>query len=119
MIAAPNCGERAKPAIASARALTIFWMRKPSILAPGARCAQVPTYRPVRGRPGHLFCSLSRLARELGYLGRILNQDSATFGRVQRGLHASVKPNITVGRYQESRIRHFHATLDAYLDTKS
>jgi len=56
---------------------------------------------------------------ELGYLGRILNQDSATFGRVQRGLHASVKPNITVGRYQESRIRHFHVTLDAYLDTKS
>ena len=28
-------------------------------------------------------------APELGYLGRILNQDGTTFGRVQRGLHAS------------------------------
>jgi phenylpropionate dioxygenase-like ring-hydroxylating dioxygenase large terminal subunit len=54
-------------------------------------------------------------APELGYLGRILNQDGATFGRIQRGLHASAKPAITLGRYQESRIRHFHTTLDAYL----
>jgi hypothetical protein len=54
-------------------------------------------------------------APELGYLGRILNQDGATFGRIQRGLHASVKPGVTLARYQESRIRHFHATLDAYL----
>jgi phenylpropionate dioxygenase-like ring-hydroxylating dioxygenase large terminal subunit len=54
-------------------------------------------------------------APELGYLGRILNQDASTFGRIQRGLHASVKPTLTLSRYQESRIRHFHATLDAYL----
>jgi phenylpropionate dioxygenase-like ring-hydroxylating dioxygenase large terminal subunit len=58
-------------------------------------------------------------APELGYLGRILNQDGSTFGRVQRGLHASVKPAITLARYQESRIRHFHATLDAYLSDAS
>jgi phenylpropionate dioxygenase-like ring-hydroxylating dioxygenase large terminal subunit len=54
-------------------------------------------------------------ARELGYLRRVFNQDGSTFGRIQRGLHASVKPSITLGRYQESRVRHFHATLDAYL----
>jgi phenylpropionate dioxygenase-like ring-hydroxylating dioxygenase large terminal subunit len=54
-------------------------------------------------------------APELGFLGRVLNQDGATFGRIQRGLHASVKPGVTLARYQESRIRHFHATLDAYL----
>jgi phenylpropionate dioxygenase-like ring-hydroxylating dioxygenase large terminal subunit len=54
-------------------------------------------------------------APELGYLGRILNQDGSTFGRIQRGLHASVKPTITLAQYQESRIRHFHSTLDAYL----
>ena len=30
-------------------------------------------------------------APELGYLGRILNQDGSTFGRIQRGLHASVQ----------------------------
>jgi phenylpropionate dioxygenase-like ring-hydroxylating dioxygenase large terminal subunit len=53
--------------------------------------------------------------KELGYLGRILNQDSATMGRVQRGLRASVRPAVLTARYHESRIRHFHATLDAYL----
>ena len=54
-------------------------------------------------------------APELGYLGRVLNQDGATFGRIQRGLHASVRPTVTLAHYQEQRIRHFHATLDAYL----
>jgi phenylpropionate dioxygenase-like ring-hydroxylating dioxygenase large terminal subunit len=53
---------------------------------------------------------------ELGYLGRILNQDSATLGRVQRGLRASVRPRVLLSRYHESRIRHFHDTLDAYLN---
>jgi phenylpropionate dioxygenase-like ring-hydroxylating dioxygenase large terminal subunit len=55
-------------------------------------------------------------APELGVFGRVFNQDGSTFGRVQRGLRASVRPSTTLGRYQESRIRHFHATLDAYLD---
>jgi phenylpropionate dioxygenase-like ring-hydroxylating dioxygenase large terminal subunit len=55
-------------------------------------------------------------APELGYLGRILNQDYSTMGRVQRGLRASVRPSITLASYQESRIRHFHETLTSYLD---
>jgi phenylpropionate dioxygenase-like ring-hydroxylating dioxygenase large terminal subunit len=54
---------------------------------------------------------------ELGGLGRILNQDTAIMGRVQRGLRASVQPNILLARYHESRIRHFHNTLDTYLNT--
>jgi len=54
-------------------------------------------------------------APELGYLGRILDQDSATLRRVQRGLEGSVAPTVTLAVEQESRIRHFHATLDAYL----
>jgi phenylpropionate dioxygenase-like ring-hydroxylating dioxygenase large terminal subunit len=52
---------------------------------------------------------------ELGAFGRVFNQDGSTFGRIQRGLRASVVPTIALGRYQESRIRHFHATLDAYI----
>jgi phenylpropionate dioxygenase-like ring-hydroxylating dioxygenase large terminal subunit len=52
---------------------------------------------------------------EFGALGRVFNQDGSTFGRIQRGLHASVRPSLTLGRYQESRIRHFHATLDSYI----
>jgi hypothetical protein len=47
--------------------------------------------------------------------GRVFNQDGSTFGRVQRGLRASVRPATTLASYQESRIRHFHATLDDYL----
>jgi Ring hydroxylating alpha subunit (catalytic domain) len=52
---------------------------------------------------------------ELGVFGKVFNQDGSTLGRVQRGLRASVRSSTTLARYQESRIRHFHATLDAYL----
>lgn len=52
---------------------------------------------------------------ELGVFGRVFNQDGSTFGRVQRGLRASVRPSTTLARYHDSRIRHFHATLDAYI----
>ncbi len=55
-------------------------------------------------------------APELGYLGRILDQDTATLARIQRGLEAAAGPDITLARYQESRIRHFHATLGEYLE---
>lgn len=54
-------------------------------------------------------------APELGYLGRILDQDTATLGRVQHGLQGADRPDVTLARYQESRIRHFHATLGEYL----
>jgi hypothetical protein len=54
-------------------------------------------------------------APELGYLGRILDQDTATLGRVQRGLQDGAGPDVTLARYQESRIAHFHATLGEYL----
>ncbi len=56
-------------------------------------------------------------APELGYLGRILDQDTATLGRVQRGLEAATGPDLTLADYQESRIRHFHDTLGSYLDS--
>jgi phenylpropionate dioxygenase-like ring-hydroxylating dioxygenase large terminal subunit len=52
---------------------------------------------------------------EFGPFGRVFNQDGSTFARIQRGLRASMQPTINLGRYQESRIRHFHATLDAYI----
>jgi len=55
-------------------------------------------------------------APELGYLGRILDQDTATLARVQHGLQAADGPDVTLARYQESRIRHFHATLGEYLE---
>ncbi len=82
-------------------------------------CSSIPSPPTAPGRrpptrylgDGETFAD----APELGYLGRVLNQDGATFGRIQRGLHASVRPTLTLAHYQEQRIRHFHATLDAYL----
>lgn len=52
---------------------------------------------------------------ELGRLAVIFEQDMSNLGPVQRGLHASVKPGVTLGLYQESRIRHYQRTLEAYL----
>ena len=62
-------------------------------------------------QPGETFLD----APELGFIGRILNQDFATMTRVQRGLRASVREHVTLASYQESRIRHFHATLESYV----
>jgi hypothetical protein len=51
-------------------------------------------------------------APELGILAMIFNQDTGNMPRVQRGLHASVKPGVTLGNYQEVRIRHYHQELE-------
>jgi phenylpropionate dioxygenase-like ring-hydroxylating dioxygenase large terminal subunit len=80
------------------------------------RPVPVGSPRPKAARTRHLGPDESWAdVPELGAFGRVFNQDGSTFGRIQRGLRASVRPTITLGRYQESRIRHFHATLDAYL----
>ncbi len=54
-------------------------------------------------------------APELGSAAMVADQDTDNLRRIQKGLRASRKPGVTLARYQESRIRHFHATLDAYL----
>lgn len=56
-------------------------------------------------------------APELGGLGSIFDQDTSNLRRIQRGLKASAKPSVTLGRYQESRIRHFHQILDRQLQS--
>jgi len=55
-------------------------------------------------------------APELGFLGPILDQDTATMPRVQRGMRASVRARTTLSAYQEVRIRHFHARLSRYVE---
>ena len=54
-------------------------------------------------------------APQLGGLGAIFEQDTSNLARVQRGLRGSAKRTVTLGEYQEARIRHFHETLDKYL----
>ena len=49
---------------------------------------------------------------EFGALGRVFNQDTARFERIQRGSAGVGAIRLSLSRYQESRIRHFHATLD-------
>jgi len=50
-----------------------------------------------------------------GRLGGVYDQDMANLPHVQEGLISSANDRVELGRYQEARIRHFHATLDKYL----
>ncbi len=53
----------------------------------------------------------------LGGAGMVVDQDTDNLIRIQKGLKASRKGAVTLGRYQESRIRHFHETLEHYIST--
>jgi hypothetical protein len=55
-------------------------------------------------------------APELGSAAMVADQDTDNLMRIQRGLRASKKPGVTLARYHESRIRHYHETLDRYMD---
>jgi hypothetical protein len=54
----------------------------------------------------------------LGSAGFVADQDTENLRRIQKGLRATHKPGITLANYQESRIRHFHQTLDKYMGVK-
>ena len=54
-------------------------------------------------------------APELGSAAMVADQDTDNLRRIQQGLRTSRKPGVTLARYQESRIRHYHQTLDAYM----
>lgn len=51
----------------------------------------------------------------LGLIGPVFDQDCANLPHVQTGLKSMRKPGITISNYQESRIRHFNRTLDAWM----
>ena len=55
-------------------------------------------------------------APELGLLAKVFNQDTFNMARVQLGLEGAVKPGVTLGNYQETKIRHVHTMLDEYMD---
>lgn len=48
--------------------------------------------------------------------GAILDQDTENLLLEQEGLEASAKKGITLGNYQEIRIRHFEKTVDKYVN---
>ena len=55
-------------------------------------------------------------AEELGALGGIFDQDMGNLPYVQKGLRTSKKGSVTLGNYQEVRIRHFHRALSKYVE---
>ncbi len=56
-------------------------------------------------------------ADELGQaLASVFEQDMANLPYVQTGLECSKNNEVQLGDYQEIRIRHFHRTLDKYLN---
>jgi phenylpropionate dioxygenase-like ring-hydroxylating dioxygenase large terminal subunit len=65
----------------------------------------------IRLEPGQPWSSVP----ELGEYGPVFDQDMPNLSRIQRGLRASRKRGVTLGRYQESRIRHYHRILGCYM----
>ncbi|MFI0447396.1 SRPBCC family protein [Actinomadura sp. 6N118] len=53
---------------------------------------------------------------ELGLVGPVFDQDIENLPHVQTGLKSLRKPGITLSNYQESRVRHFNRTLDAWME---
>ena len=47
--------------------------------------------------------------------GKILDQDTDNLFAQQEGIEASAKPGLTLGDYQEIRIRHFERGIDRYM----
>jgi hypothetical protein len=54
--------------------------------------------------------------KELGWLGRVYDQDTGNLRAQQRGFKTSRKPGITLGNYQEARIRRLQMTIDEFLN---
>ena len=54
----------------------------------------------------------------IGSAADVTDQDTENLKRIQRGVRAAKKPGVTFSNYQESRIRHFHKTLDAYMQAE-
>jgi Ring hydroxylating alpha subunit (catalytic domain) len=54
-------------------------------------------------------------ARELSMLGKVFDQDLFNMPNVQLGLEATQKPGVTLGNYQESKVRWLHQKLDEWV----
>lgn len=52
----------------------------------------------------------------LGMYGPIIDDDIPNLSRIQRGLGTTLRSGAMLANYQEVRIRHFHKTLEQYID---
>jgi nitrite reductase/ring-hydroxylating ferredoxin subunit len=67
---------------------------------------------PVRLKVADSYTSVEGMDRDFG---AVYDQDTNNLRGQQEGFKAAKKRGQTLGNYQESRIRHFHLTLDKYL----
>jgi hypothetical protein len=77
-----------------------------------------PLDRPVPPPPEPLQLGVDdsyTLAKGLGILGAIYDQDTGNMAAQTRGFKASRKRGQTLGNYQEMRIRHLHQCVARYL----
>lgn len=78
-----------------------------------------PGEQPPAAAPMHLIPSDQPFASAAHLIGTALagvfDQDMENLPYVQQGMKASANHRLELGHYQESRIRHFHATLDKYI----
>jgi len=65
----------------------------------------------IRLEPGAPWSSVN----ELGPYGPVFDQDMPNLPRVQQGLRTTRHTAIHLSTYQESRLAHFHRTLDEYI----
>jgi hypothetical protein len=49
-------------------------------------------------------------------LGTIFDQDLFNMPKIQKGMHNVESGELLLGNYQEVRIRHFHQTIDKYIN---
>jgi hypothetical protein len=52
----------------------------------------------------------------LGFLGAVYDQDTGNLRSQQQGFKTSRKPGITLGNYQEARIRRLNMTIDEFMN---
>jgi phenylpropionate dioxygenase-like ring-hydroxylating dioxygenase large terminal subunit len=55
-------------------------------------------------------------APELGPLAKVFAQDTYNLPKVQRGLRSAEHTHVTLGNYQETKLRHFHTLLEKYIN---
>jgi phenylpropionate dioxygenase-like ring-hydroxylating dioxygenase large terminal subunit len=51
----------------------------------------------------------------LGSLARVFDQDEFNLEAVQRGLHSTWRDHVTLSRYQELKVRHFHQLYEQWV----
>ena len=73
--------------------------------------------RPRPAVPHHLAADEPWVsAPELGLLAKVFDQDTFNMAKVQTGLAATFKRGVTLGDYQESKIRWLHQQLASWVD---